>query len=227
MRFTPLIRNLAWATPFYLGAPVPFILLAQFLEIEIELNAVLFGALGWWIALIVRVPSILVIKKKNLDLQLASKLTIGLSGPAEEITRFVLLTIIGLSVSKAYSVGLGWGMIEILYGLIQIIGLGVLDQKSDEKAEEAKTMMKQMGMDKTLGPSTPFWGALERVSAGALHIGFSLLLIMSPYVLIITIPLHSLINFFVVKMNKVSIAKSQLGLLLIGGAILLLSLVLV
>lgn len=74
-------------------------------------------------------------------------------------------------------------------------------------------------MEKTLAPSTPYWGALERVSAGAIHIGFSLLILVSPYVLIITIPLHSLINFFVVKMNKVSISKSQLGLFLIGFSI--------
>ncbi|MFT4603025.1 MAG: hypothetical protein ACI857_003212 [Arenicella sp.] len=80
--------------------------------------------------------------------------------------------------------------------------------------------MKQMGMDKSLAPSTPFWGALERLTATAVHIGFSLLLVFSPYVLIVTIPLHSFINFLVVKMNKTSIGKSQISFCIIGGLIL-------
>ena len=226
MKLTPFLRNVLWATPLYLMSPIPFFFLAHFMEIEIEYNYVLLGALGWWLAFLLRIPVILFIKKKKINLKTSSKLSIGLSGPTEESVRLILLSIIGFSSPNAYSVGLGWAMIEIIYGLIQIIGLGVLDRKTDPKAEEAKTIMKQMGMDKTLAPSTPFWGSLERVSAGAIHIGLSLLLIVSPYVLIITIPLHSFINFFVVKMNKVSIGKSQLGLLIIGCTILLLSLVL-
>lgn len=226
MKLTPFIRNILWATPLYLLAPVPFIFIAYYLEINIDYTQVLLGALGWWIALIVRIPVILIIKRNNISLIQSRKLTIGLSGPSEETIRLLLLSIIGLISYNAYSVGLGWAMIEVVYGLIQIIGLGVLDQKSDPKAEEAKTVMKQMGMDKTLEPSTPFWGALERVSASALHIGFSLLLIFSPYLVIVTIPIHSFINFFVVKMNKVSISKSQLGLLIIGCAVFILSLVL-
>lgn len=227
MSLTPFIRNILWASPLYLLAIIPFVFIAHYLAIKIDYYLVLLGALGWWIALILRIPVILLIKNKKIDLKLSRKITIGLSGPTEEITRLILLSIIGLSSPNAYSVGLGWAMIEVIYGLVQIIGLGVLDKKSDAKAEEAKTVMKQMGMDKTLEPSTPFWGALERVSASALHIGFGLLLIISPYLLIATIPLHSFINFFVVKMNEKSIRNSQLGLLLIGFAILTTGLVLV
>ncbi len=81
---------------------------------------------------------------------------------------------------------------------------------------EAKELMKSMGMDKSLAPSTPFWGALERFSASGIHIGFTLLLLTHPIILLITIPFHSAINFFVVRMNKTSISKSQIGLLFIG-----------
>lgn len=225
MKLTPFIRNILWATPLYFMSLLPFIFLAPILKIDINYTHVLLGALGWWVALLLRLPIILILKKKNINLKTSNKITVGLSGPSEEVTRLILLSIIGVISTNAYSIGIGWAMIEIIYGLVQIIGLGVLDQKHDPKAEEAKTIMKQMGMDKTLEPSTPFWGALERVSASALHIGFSLLLIVSPYILIITIPLHSFINFYVVKMNKTSIRKSQIGLLLMGCLVFIISLI--
>jgi hypothetical protein len=217
---SPYMRNILWASPLYFLAPLPFFILADFLEITIDYNSLLLGMLGWWAALLLRIPIILYVKKKKLEQKKSNKLIVGFSGPTEEITRLVLLLIIGLNAPNAYAVGLGWAIIEIVYGLIQIIGLGVLEQKTDEKAEEAKVLMKQMGMDKSLAPSTPFWGALERLTATAVHIGFSLLLVFSPYVLIVTIPLHSFINFLVVKMNKTSIGKSQISFCIIGGLIL-------
>ena len=102
--------------------------------------------------------------------------------------------------------------------------MGVLQQKNDKDAIEAKALMKQMGMEKSLEPSTPFWGALERISAGAIHIGFSLMLVLSPALVLITIPLHSFINFSVVRMNKQSIIKSQASILIMGLAIFLIGL---
>jgi len=226
IKLTPYIRNILLTTPLYFLTPLPFIGLAYILDINLDLTSVLLGALGWWVALLLRIPVILFVKKKKIDQKKSNKLVVGFSGPAEEITRLVLVLIIGLNVPNAYSVGLGWAMIEIIYGLIQFIGIGVLEQKTDTEAEEAKALMKQMGMEKSLAPSTPFWGALERVTAGAVHIGFSLLLVFNPFTIIFTIPLHSFINFFVIKMNNTSIQKSQLSFLVIGGIIMLLGILL-
>jgi len=226
IKLTPYIRNILLATPLYFLTPLPFIGLAYILDINLNLTSVLLGALGWWVALLLRIPVILFVKKKKIDQKKSNKLVIGFSGPTEEITRLVLVLIIGLNVPNAYSIGLGWATIEIIYGLIQIIGIGILEQKTDPEAEEAKALMKQMGMEKSLAPSTPFWGALERVTAGAVHIGFSLLLVFSPFTIILAIPLHSFINFFVVQMNRTSIQKSQLSFLGIGGVILLLGILL-
>ncbi|MCA9344512.1 YhfC family intramembrane metalloprotease [Candidatus Saccharibacteria bacterium] len=218
---TPYIRNIILALPLYILSIVPFIALAIVLDIEIDTGYVLLGALGWWLALLLRLPLILYSKTKKLDFNVSNKLIIGASGPTEEITRLVLLATIGITTGNAYSVGIGWASIEVIYGLVQIIGMGILQQKNDKEAKEAKSLMKQMGMEKSLEPSTPFWGALERVSAGAIHIGLSLMLVLSPLIVLITIPLHSFVNFSVVRMNKQSIIKSQLSILLLGIIILL------
>jgi hypothetical protein len=221
---TPYIRNIILALPLYVLSIIPFIVIAGVLDIEIDTGYALLGALGWWLALLLRLPLILYSKAKKLAFKLSNKLIIGASGPTEEITRLVLLSIIGITTGSAYSVGIGWASIEIIYGLVQIFGMGVLQQKNDKDAIEAKALMKQMGMEKSLEPSTPFWGALERISAGAIHIGFSLMLVLSPALVLITIPLHSFINFSVVRMNKQSIIKSQASILIMGLAIFLIGL---
>ncbi len=221
MKISPFFKNLILAFPLYLLSILPFVYITDYFGFEIQLKSLFFGALGWWLALLLRIPFILYVKAKNIK---SNRLIVGASGPTEEITRLVILFFIGLNVNSAFSFGLGWAMIEIIYGLIQVVGIGILEQRTDEKAQEAKALMQQMGMDKTFSTTTPFWGALERFSANGIHIGFTLLLLLSPYVIIFTIPIHSLINFYVVKMNKISIAKSQSGLLLIGCLVFLIGL---
>lgn len=223
MKLTPYFKNLIWASPLYFTSLHPFIWFAEVKSIDLQMSTFLFGALGWWIALLLRLPVILYVKSKKIQ---SNKLVIAASGPTEEIARYIILLTIGMTFENAYSFGLGWAAIEIIYALIQVIGIGVLSQKSDDKAEEAKALMKQMGMDKTMTPSTPFWGALERLSAAGIHIGFGLLLLVNPLILIITIPVHSLINFYVVETNKKSIPKSQIGLFLMGSFIFLLGVLL-
>ena len=208
------------ASPLYFLSIVPFFLLASSFGIDVQMKEFFYGALGWWLALLLRVPFIFYHKAKGIQ---SNTLITAISGPTEEVTRYILLLILGVNIHVAYSVGLGWAAIEIIYGLVQVVGIGVLEQKEGPEADEAKAMMRKMGMDKTFASSTPFWGALERFSANAIHIGFSILLVFSPYFLVISIPFHSAINFYVVWMNKRSIAKSQIGLLLLGSLLFIAS----
>lgn len=209
-------RNIVLATPFYIASILPLLAITIDYESEFEIKMALFGALGWWLALILRAPIILILKSRKLQDSLMQKIVVGISGPTEEIVRYLLLLWMGLSLDNVFSLAIGWAGIEVIYGIIQVILLGNLESKTDEKAIEAKVLMKQMGMDKTMAPSTPFWGALERYSAGLIHLAFSLFLLIDPLVLLVTIPAHSLVNYFVVKMNKQSLAKSQIGLLFIS-----------
>lgn len=202
-------RNALLATPLYILSIVPFVALADYFDYSVDAGYAALGALGWWVALLVRVPFIVLIRKRSASTANSGKFIVALSGPAEELVRLAILLTIGLSVENAYSVGIGWGFIEIFYGLLQMFGLASLNNKTDKKSVEAKEMMSDMGMDRLLDENTPFWGALERLSATALHISFSLALVLSPWLIVLTIPIHSGFNFMVLAINKSSIARSQ------------------
>ena len=65
--FTPYIRNIVLALPLYVLSIVPFILLGQQLDISVDGGYVLLGALGWWLALIARIPVILFVKSRKMS----------------------------------------------------------------------------------------------------------------------------------------------------------------
>jgi len=211
--------------PLYILAIVPFLLLGYGLNIELSLGYVLLGALGWWVALLLRMPFILIINKLTSDMLVRNKYIVGLSGPTEEGVRLVLLLLIGLNFEHAFLIGVGWAAVEIVYALVQAFALAALKRRTDAKALEAKAMLEKLGMDKTLDDSAALWGALERVSASGLHLAFSLLLVVSPWLVIVTVMIHSAVNYAVVAVNKRSLAGAQA--LLLGLAAILLSVALI
>lgn len=200
------------ASPLIIVTLIPFILISHWLNIPLSLPHILLGAAGWWIALVLRVPFILVSQKLPITTTQKQSLIISLSGPTEEIVRFLVLLLLGFTTSNAFSVGIGWAAIEIFYSIIQGIAMGTLAQRTDEKAVQAKALLQAQGMDKSMKVSAPFWGILERLSANALHISFSLLLIISPLFVIVSIPLHSLLNLTLTRLIKDSFIKAELTL---------------
>lgn len=210
--------HLLFSLPLLVAGFGVFVWLAQFLSIEIKPGIMALGALGWWLALVLRLPIIVLVKHKP-QAKAQSVITL-FSGPAEELMRLGVLLFLGLTIENAYSIGLGWAAIEIIYSVVQGVAMGVLRVKNDPRALEAKAMLETMGMDKALKPSAPYWGALERMSATALHLTFSLVLVISPLMVLLTAPVHSSVNLLLVSLVKKSMSRAELVLFVISSLLL-------
>jgi hypothetical protein len=53
-----------------------------------------------------------------------------------------------------------------------------------------------------------------------MHIGFTLLLFASPWLVLVTLPLHSIVNMASVKLVKRNVAAMEIGFLVVAVAVL-------
>ena len=90
--------------------------------------------------------------------------------------------------------------------------------KDDPKSQEAQQQQRDQGMT---SPQHPAWGLLERLSATALHLGFILLLFAGPWLVLVTLPLHSLTNMLAVRFPKAHLALTELILAAVSTIVLL------
>ena len=108
--------------------------------------------------------------------------------------------------------------IVVAYVMVTALILANLLPKNDPKSMEAKEFLRDQGMMQNNGPA---WGVVERFSAAGIHIGFTLLLFAQPWLVLVTIGLHSLTNMLVVRYTKQSIARTQLALLAVASVVLI------
>jgi len=92
-----------------------------------------------------------------------------------------------------------------------------LVNRDDEKSREARELLAAQGM---MTPHNPGWGFLERLSAIALHLGFTLALFAAPWLVVLTIPVHSAVNMLAVRGVRTNLALTEVGLALAGAAVL-------
>ncbi|MET1043680.1 MAG: hypothetical protein ABWX59_06090 [Microbacteriaceae bacterium] len=171
------------------------------------------GAAGWMIALVLRQPVALIVDKQ-FGRDRAMTIVGWFSGPAEELVRLALVLLVIDSLDDALWAGYGWASIEVLFVLMNLLVLARLMTKDDPKSLEVQQQLRDLGMTT---PHTGLWGALERVSATALHIGFTLLLFASPWFVLLTLPAHSLTNMIAVRFAKTHLAATEIGLLAAGA----------
>jgi hypothetical protein len=208
--FGTYTRNFIIAAPLTLLVPVAFWLSGTQLGFLFAWQPFVLGAVGWLVALVLRVPFIALFRRTGIEEGRRTILTILLSGPAEEGVRvFMILYLLG-TAQNAFALGLGWASIEVLYGLIQSWMLHTLSQRTDEKALRARALLESQGMGRSLEPSAPLWGILERVSATAGHIGFTLLLAFNPWLVLLTAPIHSAANLAIVRLVRRSFLVAEL-----------------
>jgi hypothetical protein len=101
-----LTRKLALATPLYLLVPVLFAMLPRFWDGQLILTWVALSAIGWLFALILRLPLLALFHNFITSTDTRQRATILASGPTEEPTRLIVLTIAGRDLDTAYSLGL-------------------------------------------------------------------------------------------------------------------------
>ncbi len=208
--------ELGLASPLMLLAPV--LLALPLLEWGFDLNwaAVGIGAAGWLIALVIRMPVALLAKQFLGSPAAIQRTIVYASGPAEETVRLGVLLIVGTQFEVAYSIGLGWAAIEVVYAIVNGFVILSLLSRDDEKANEAREQLAELGIGTDV---SPFWGILERLSASMVHVALTLLVARWPFLVIAAIPLHSVMNVTVLAANKHSAIFAQ-GVVAIFGVVL-------
>lgn len=203
--------------PLHLLVPVLFGVLFGAAGYSVDWPVFGLGALGWIIALFLRGPVAAVVRKWP---EARDKLIVGgSSGVMEEGVRLLLLTFLAASLPDALSAGQGWAAVEVLYVIVNTILILSLMKRTDEKAMQAKEILKAQGNLQ----ASPLWGILERIWASAFHIGAALLIAYNPWLALVMVPVHSGLNLTAVRLMKTSslaltsIFVAAVGLLTLGA----------
>jgi hypothetical protein len=205
-----------------LPAPILAGIVLTVLSGAFELLPFVLGAAGWIIALMLRQP-VALIATRAVGQERAATIVGWCSGPAEELVRLGLVLLIIGNVQGALWAGFGWGAIEAVILAVNVLVIAGLMTKDDPKSLEAREILAAQGM---MTPHHPLWGFLERLSAIALHLGFTLMLFASPWLVLVTLPLHSVVNMTAVRFSKSHVALTELGLAVVGAAVLTIGLLL-
>lgn len=201
--------------PMYLVVPIAYWLAFRSLGFPMHWASFGLGALGWWVAYLLRIPTSLALKKwASATLQTR---IVYFSGPFEEGVRVALLLLTAASLRVALSVGQGWAAIEVVFAVVNGIALTSLQYRSDAKALEAKRMLETTGLRLD---ASPWWGVWERLSASAFHIGSTLIIAWSPWTVFAMIPIHTALNVIAMRFMKKSLIQTESFLFGLGFVVL-------
>lgn len=214
-------RSAFLAIPFLLLVPLAYALWFHLWGVSLNWPAIGAGALGWYIAFVLRTPAVLVAQRVLRTLERTQPWVVAASGPAEESVRLITLLLVGRAFPIALSVGLGWTTIEIVYTIINNLAIAWLLQRPDERARRSLALLLSMGLGNMLSPTAPAFSVIERIGVSALHIGFTLLIAWQPLLVLATIPLHSGANFVSLWLLRRSAVLTAVVWVAIGAAVLL------
>lgn len=163
-----------------------------------QLGPFVVGALGWMVAFALRMPVILLASRILGTPERGIPVVIAASGPAEEMVRVIAVLLVGRDPLTALWLGLGWTSIEVVYTYVNAIAIAQLAKRTDEEARRARELLPPA----MFTSSAPLWGAIERVGASALHIGFTLIVAAVPIAFIVTALIHSAFNLILTSMAR-------------------------
>ncbi|HLN63025.1 MAG TPA: YhfC family glutamic-type intramembrane protease [Symbiobacteriaceae bacterium] len=216
------LRDFLIAVPLMLAVGVAYLFASHIWGEAPRWGLIGLGALGWWAALILRFPFIPLAKKMG-DLERQGSFMAFLAGVCEESVRLGWVLLFGRSFTEALALGIGWGAIEVLFAIINGGVRIVLLSRDDEKARQALAMLAEQGQLKET-PGGWFVGAWERFFASALHLGFTLLVAWQPWLVVLLLPAHGLVDLAIPKFMKRSVWLVEGIVTVVGAAALLLGL---
>jgi hypothetical protein len=206
------LHHLLFCTPLILTVPLIYLLAFNALgQGSLSVGPFCLGVLGWSVALLLRAPIALLTFRLTHDLK--ERVLVAMSGPVEELTRLLAVLYLQANFAGAISLGLGWASIEVLYALVSGFGTVMILSQGGLQAWQLKKRFLDTGITV---PATVYSGIIERLSATALHIGFTLLLAYHPLLILITLPLHSLVNLGAISLNNRSALATQVLVALFG-----------
>ncbi|WP_214105362.1 hypothetical protein [Acrocarpospora catenulata] len=211
-RHTERLRGAAlWTVPGLVAVAVLLGGVLALWQAAPDWRAVGLGAAGWMVALVLRAPVAALVAK--LPKERASLVVAAASGPCEETVRLLLVLFLVSGFSSVLWAGFGWAAIEIVFTVVQALGIRGLLGKTDEKSLEARRMLEAQGL---LRLDTPYWAALERLSASLLHIGFTLLLAWQPWLVLAAMPVHTAVNLTALRLMRVSLPLTEAMVAAVG-----------
>ncbi len=216
-----MVRHVYIASFLMILVPLAYGLWFFLWGVPLSWGGIGIGALGWTIALMLRNPVALLARAIPATSKHVTTIVVASSGPCEELVRLAVVLLLGRAFPMALSIGLGWAAIEVAYAIINSFVTLSLFRRDDEKARQARAVLENMGLARAMLNTTPFMGVVERISASAIQIGFTLLLAWQPLLVILTIPLHSSTNFIALFLVKRSVVLAELCIAMIGIVVLL------
>lgn len=208
--------QLLLASPFYALVPVAFYAAFQAMGVMPSWKMMGAGALGWFIALTLRGPVAVLAQKFAGTEQRARLWIVGSSGPLEESVRLLAVLWLGRDLATALAIGLGWAAIEVVFALVNAFVGNLMLRSDDPKILEAREMLAQQINTE----NGPWWGAIERISASACHIGNTLIVAFMPLAVLLAAPLHTALNLSIIPLGKRPAWVFQ-AVLAVGGALTL------
>lgn len=188
-------RSLYRAIPLYLAVPVAFWAAMRASGIAMDWRLAGLGALGWWVALLLRAPLALLVRR--MPEARGRRLVVAASGPVEEGVRAVAVLLLSPGLAGALSLGLGWASIEVGFAVVNGLVVVRLLRGGDERAARVREALEAQG---TLSVAAPWLGVVERVFATLLHVGFTLVVAAAPVLALLTAPIHSAVNLLAVRL---------------------------
>jgi hypothetical protein len=181
-------RSFIRAAPLALAVPVLLGITIIAAGAAVDPGAILAGIVGWSGALALRAPlARLVSRGTQHDRMRADPIIAVTSGVVEEVVRLGAVVTVGLAAPRALWVGLGWGLAEALFAVISGAAILALIGSDPERDQEISLIPLR---DQTRSDS-PLWGVIERIWKTGLHIGWTLLIAVSPILVVVTILAHA------------------------------------